>query len=675
MNSFTVLLLVLAIILAFAVAVFQYYYKSKRSKVTMLLAVLRFLSVFILLLLLINPKYSKKTTSIEKTNLLVLTDNSSSISKLEGAQDALRGKELILKDNALAERFSIQYFSIADGVAETDSITFTSPKTNLQQGLRELNQAYTGTQSAVVLFTDGNQNVGKDYQYETYTENFKVFPVVVGDTTAYKDVRIANVSANKFAFLGNKFPVETTVVYAGSGNITATVSIKIDGRSTYQERITLSKNQNTKILSTLVEAKTIGIKPITVTVTALESEKNTTNNQKIRYIEVIDERTKIGVITNTKHPDIGALTKAITSNEQRDVQLLGPTPTVKELEEMNLLLFFNPTAIQLPVINLMQNRGLNSFFILGPETDWQFINGLNLGFSKEDLNQTEELLPVKNTGFTLFDSSEFTLDNYPPLSGNLGEVELTKDYDVISTQNIRGVRLDEPLFFVLKEPQKTAVLMGNDIWKWRMQSYRNTQSFENFDQFIGKLIFYLANDKAKGRLQLTYDNTFANATVAKIFATFYDNSFRLNTNANITIHVKGKDVDYEQSLPMVVSNGQFAADLSHLPQGEFTFTVTEQKEGISKSGMFRIQDFDLEGQLLSADFQKLAQLATNNGGALFYPNQWQQLREKLLSDNQFTPIQKSHTNVVPLIDFQWLFGFLALSFALEWFIRKFNGLL
>ncbi|TKD66118.1 vWA domain-containing protein [Flavobacterium sp. ASW18X] len=675
MNNYTVLLLISAILVAFAISVFQYYYKTKRSKVNIFLAALRFISLLILFVLLVNPKYSKRTTSIEKANLLVLTDNSGSIVKLSGANDVLLGTQFISEDSKLSERFSTHQFTIADGLDIRDSLAFTATQTNLQEGLKELHQAYTGTQSAVVLFTDGNQNVGSDYQFETFSDNFKIFPVVVGDTTTYTDVRIANINSNKFAFLGNKFPVETTIVYSGSSTINATASISVNGSKVYQERITLNNQQNTKKLSTLIEAKSVGIKPITISVAALENEKNTINNHKTSYVEVIDERTKIGIVSNYKHPDIGALTKSISSNEQRDVQLLGATPTAEELEDMSLLVLFNPTRTQLPVINQIKNRGLSSFFILGPKTDWSFINELELGFTKEDLNQTEELLPVKNAGFSLFDSAAFTLEDYPPLAGNLGEVEITKEYDLISTQSIRGVNLNEPLFFAMKEPQKTAVLMGNDLWKWRMQSFRNTQNFDNFDQFIGKLIFYLANDKAKGRLQLTYDNTYTNAATAKLYATFYDNSFKLTTTKNLTIKVSGKDVDFEQSLPMIVSNGQYEVDLSHLPQGEFVFTVTEQEERISKSGMFRILDFDLEGQLLSADYKKLEQLASNTKGKLFYPNQLQELKQLLLTENQFTPIQKSRKNMVPLIDFQWLLGLLALSLAVEWFIRKYHGLL
>ena len=64
MSKNTIFLILLAAIIALMMAFFQYYYKSKdRSKTTLVLAFLRFFSIFSLLVLLINPKI--QTTTLE----------------------------------------------------------------------------------------------------------------------------------------------------------------------------------------------------------------------------------------------------------------------------------------------------------------------------------------------------------------------------------------------------------------------------------------------------------------------------------------------------------------------------------------------------------------------------------------------------------------------------------
>ena len=126
---------------------------------------------------------------------------------------------------------------------------------------------------------------------------------------------------------------------------------------------------------------------------------------------------------------------------------------------------------------------------------------------------------------------------------------------------------------------------------------------------------------------------------------------------------------------MLLSGNQYQVDLSDLEEGEYAFTVTETAERISRSGQFKILDFDLETQFMSADHLKLERLATKNSGNLYFPNQTPQLINQLVDDNRFLPVQKSTRNVVSLIDFRIVLGIMVLALALEWFIRKYNGLI
>ena len=80
MTTNTILLLLLSLLIAGSLSYFQYFYKAKtKSKVNLVLAFLRFLSIFAIMLLLINPIITRKTLEIVKTPLAVVVDNSSSI--------------------------------------------------------------------------------------------------------------------------------------------------------------------------------------------------------------------------------------------------------------------------------------------------------------------------------------------------------------------------------------------------------------------------------------------------------------------------------------------------------------------------------------------------------------------------------------------------------------------
>jgi len=83
MQTETIIYIILAGVGALLLALFQYIYKTKSmSKINMLFAFLRFITIFSVLLLLINPKFIQTTFSTEKPTLVIAVDNSSSIKHL-----------------------------------------------------------------------------------------------------------------------------------------------------------------------------------------------------------------------------------------------------------------------------------------------------------------------------------------------------------------------------------------------------------------------------------------------------------------------------------------------------------------------------------------------------------------------------------------------------------------
>jgi len=98
-------------------------------------------------------------------------------------------------------------------------------------------------------------------------------------------------------------------------------------------------------------------------------------------------------------------------------------------------------------------------------------------------------------------------------------------------------------------------------------------------------------------------------------------------------------------------------------------------EPISRSGTFKILEFNVEQQFLNADVTKLQQVAANTNGNSYFIDNTEELINDLLNDNRYKTIQKSNKNTVPLIDFKFLLFLIALSLTIEWFLRKYNGLI
>ncbi|MEN1783988.1 MAG: vWA domain-containing protein [Bacteroidota bacterium] len=676
MQAQTILLLVVALLVALGLACFQYYKKGEPLRKHWVLVLLRCIGVFTALLLLINPEYTKTTYSLEKPSLTVLLDNSASIKALEA--DIVVGKvaDELSKAVKLKERFDINTYPFASTIQPLDSLDFSQDRTDITNSLKTLTEAQTGEKGAVILVTDGNQTYGEDYEFQRFgVNNTQIYPLVVGDTATYQDVRIGQVNSNRYAFLNNQFPVEAQIVYAGNEAVNTTFTAQLDGKTVHRENISLSATDRTKTIVFSPRARATGIKPIQLNISPLTNEKNQANNQRLLNIEVIDEKTKVGVITTIQHPDLGMLKKAIESNPQREVLFLKPTASQQVLESLDVFIFYQPNRSFAPAYQFVEKRGGGIFTILGPEADWSLLAQGNSGISWEGYGEREEILATKNEGFGLFDISNFVMEGFPPLSGVLGQLQFSTPANIIAYQRIQGVNLESPLFFTLDNDQKAAYLLGANIWKWRLQAYRNEGNFEAFDEFLGRLVFWLSSSDKKERLQLTYEAIYQSANEAIIQAPFFDKTYLPDTEAQLEIKIDGVGNGFSRITPMLRVKQGFKVDLSDLKAGNYTFTVSEKKESIAKSGRFTILDFDMEKQWLSADANKLERLANANAGQVYYPDQTEQLINDLMDDTAFVPIQKSTKNVVSLIDFQWLLAFMILAFATEWIIRKYNGLL
>tara|TARA_R110001606_G_scaffold92943_4_gene206363 strand:+ start:2625 stop:4652 length:2028 start_codon:yes stop_codon:yes gene_type:complete len=675
MESKTILYIILAAIVALGIVVFQYIYKQKaKSKIYLLLAFLRFVGIFGLLLLLINPQFAQKTYTLEKPNLVILADNSTSVT--EKGEEL---KEIISKIKAskeISNRFKIADYKFGSDLNILDSLSFQAKNTNIYKSLSSLKDVYAREQMVALVLSDGNQTIGEDYSYFKIDRNNTIYSMVLGDTTKYKDISVGPIQTNKYAFLKNKFPLETYVSYQGNTPVSVSVSLKMNGKIVHKENLKLNADVNFKTIAIQIDANSVGIKNLEVEVSQLVEERNVKNNRRASSIEVIDEKTKIALISDILHPDLGALKKAIESNEQREVSILKSSASNSVLEDVDLFIFYQPTAKFKQSFDFAKSKNANTFIITGSQTDYTFINKLSVGIEIETGYPQQEVFGLLNNAFTKYDITNFDLTDYPPLVSDAGPILITSPFETLLGTQIKGLNIQQPLLSVIDENgSKRAVLIGENIWKWRVQTYRNTNEFVNFDEFIGNLIRYLTTSKNKSRLNVDYEKVYQGSNNTVITATYFDEAFLFDKYAMVSIKVTNTDTQKSQINPMVLKNGFFEADLSNLVAGEYDFVVSVEKESKIEKGSFVISEFDMENQFVSSDNLKMEKLAINSGGKIFYPAQIDVLLKDLSTNDAYVPTEKSTENIVSLIDFKFLLGIIVFAFAAEWFIRKYNGLI
>lgn len=676
MQTTTYLWIALAILLAGGLAYFHYYYRASwQGRSRLLLTILRAFAWLGLFMLLINPRITRTSYTISKAELLILSDNSRSMQLHTDADSLDFLKDRLLTDERIRERFAVSSYQFGRDLEAADSLDLSAAYTDLSQALASLNTIHKGSNAAVILLSDGNQTFGQDYEFYASRQAFPVYPVVVGDTARYEDLRISRVNVNPYAFLDNEYPVEVQLNYDGNSSPTQWLEVRVDGSLQQRKRVSFSKSESSAFVSFLLKASEIGLKELALRITPLSNEKNTANNSWETAIEVVDEKTEVALISEVVHPDLGALKKSIESNRQRTVSVYSPDADPSDFENSNLFILYNPSTSFSKIYTYLDERKPPLFTIAGMGSDWNFLNRVQNSFAKEEMGGLEEIEPVLNPAFSKFDISAYSLRAYPPLKAEFGEILITKPTESLVSQRVRGVEIEEPLLATIENAGRREVaLFASDIWKWRVHSYKEEGDFRKFDALVSSLLRYLGSDENRERLTLEYQKVFAGNREAAVKASLFDETFIFDRGGQLSIQVQQAGGEFNREYPMVLKDGYYEADISALPAGSYDFVVEASGENLKEEGRFRILDFDVEQQILSSNYRKLGRLAANSDGRLYYPDQLDSLTEQLIKERTFTPTRKSAQNIVSLIDFKWLLLIIALALTAEWFIRKYNGL-
>lgn len=675
MTASTILLLFLSLLIAGGLSFFQYLYKVKnKSNVYLFLTFLRFLSIFSILLLLINPIITTNKLEIIKTPLPIVVDNSSSISFLNAKEKAAELAQKLTSNSAIQEKFDVQSYLFDTDFKQSDSLTFKGNQTNLDLVAKNLKGIYKNAFYPTVIITDGNQTSGNDYVY-SFGENNKVYPLVLGDTTKVLDLKINQLNVNRYAFLKNKFPIEVFLQYAGDKNITASFSISQGNEVLHKENVSLSPSKKTAVVNVLLPANKVGLQIYKAKIESKENEKNTFNNIKNFAVEVIDQKTSVAIVSAINHPDIGALKRAVESNLQHKVVLVKPNE-LKSLQDYNILVLYQPTTAFKSVFEANKKANLNTFIITGSSTDFSFLNQEQNNFIFKMSGQEEDYLAGFDSQFNLFAVDNLGFENLPPLQNNYGSIVTNGEVNVLLSSKIRNIDTKAPLLsFTENQGKRAAYLFGENSWKWRLQSHIDNQSFEKYDIFINKIIQYLASNNTKKSLVVNHESFYNSGEAIEIMAQYFNKNYDFDEKARLTIAVTNVKTKHTKNYDLLKGNNTYRVNLDGLLAGSYNFSVKELNSKTSYSGHFEILDFDIEKQFVNPDVQKLKQLAVQTKGKDFYPNQIDALIKTLLYNEEYKAVQKDVVTKSPLIDWKWLLVLIAILLSTEWFVRKYNGML
>src|SRR5690606_23500988 len=206
--------------------------------------------------------------------------------------------EALNSNTDLNNKFNMEVYAFGDELNSGDSLDFNQKQTNISSAISQLSQIYKESISPTVLITDGNQTYGSDYEFSSNTFKQPIYPVILGDTINYTDLKIQQLNVNQYAFLKNSFPIETFLIYNGDNTVHSQFLVTQGNNTVFSQTITFSKNNNSKVINFTLPANNIGVSTYKATLVPLDNEKNIINNTKNFAVEVIDQKIKVAVVSD-----------------------------------------------------------------------------------------------------------------------------------------------------------------------------------------------------------------------------------------------------------------------------------------------------------------------------------------------------------------------------------------
>ena len=645
-----------------------------------LMAAMRFVSVFIICLLLLGIVLENLIDKKEKPLIFVANDNSESIiaNKDSAYYKNQFTTELQQVAEAFKDKFEVVEYNFSDEISAGLETDYKGKTTDIAKVINQIFDQYTNRNiGGIVLATDGIYNVGSNPIYALARKSFlPIFTVGLGDTTEVKDVKIEFTRHNDIAFLGNKFPVEIGIAQSKFEGETAKVSILKDGKLIAEKSAKFS--EGAKQLSFLFDltATTIGFQKYTVNVTEFKDEFSYKNNKANFYVEVIDGRQKILVAHNGPHPDISALKFVIENNKNYEVDV-SRFDEVKSLKPYDLAIIHNYSSSNSILNDAIEKGATPTLFIVGNRTEVTALTRQKIGFTgtKTDI---EEISFKHNAAFKeilLSPGVIQLLNSAPPLQSPFGTFGFSGANEVLAYQKIGNVTLDKPLiYFNKKNSSRYGVIMGEGIWRWRLYDQQKNSTTVNFEEFISKLITYLAVKDNKDPFKVSVQKEYNESENVVVKAELYNKSFELINEPEVVFKYS-KDEDNAFEPHFVRMANAYELNLGKLEQGIYKWEASTDFQGshYQKNGSFLVKEIKIEQLNTQANHRLLYNMAQNSNGKFYLPNELKSLQEDVLSREDMVTVVYQEKSFDDLIDYKILFFLIMLLLSLEWFFRKYSG--
>ena len=652
------------------------------------LAFLRWCTLFLIGLLLINPLLKKISSEKISPTILILQDQSTSIrAGLNPAGVKKLESDLANLRQDLSKDFKVKEYGfgteILDSIPQTK--LFTQLGTDIQKSIRQAEDMHVGQHiGAVILCSDGIYNQGSNPIYSQAFAGIPLFTIAVGDSSRKTNAGILRARYNDLVYLGDEVQILVDLNADHLAGQLAHVQLKDNqGHILSQTTQPFKEDEAFETVEFRVKTNAIGIQKYQIEINRFANEKTYRDNNLTFYIQVVDGRQKILLLYDAPHPDIKMVREVLNQMKNLEVTVSQIDQYEGNVAQVDLLILDGlPSIRNVSATNkiqpLLQKSG-SIWWIATTQTDWTALNQMQHLIQITSTRTPNDVFPVFQANYQKFfvsDQAIQWLNQVPPLVAPYGNYKLSPNAEVVWSQKLGSVKTALPLLITGEQSSKrAALLLGEGLWRWSLSEYQKDQVSSKSSEWVERLVQYIANKTDHRPFRIKTGKTIYNESEPiSVEAALYSASAQMVNPSDIHVELKS-DKGYHSNFLMDKTQNAYTYNLGKLPAGSYTLkgkTIFENKD-LSAEYKFVVQPFDIETSRTRADFGLLNTLALNHQGRMFRFNQIDEIAEYIRNDSRIKPIYKEQSTTKALIDYRILLFMILTLLSIEWFLRRYFG--
>jgi len=695
---------------AMAMAVYHVTVPPISSAKRFVLISFRSLGLFFLFFLMGEPLLSLITYSVDQPVVEVMVDNSQSmaikdkvIQRDEMLKSILRSSvwQQIGKDAKVDYSLFDEKVRHLSAIVE-DSLTLNGEATDIAEALKSIKRTSASSNlQAAILITDGNATVGINPLVEAEELGVPVFTIGVGDTDEQKDILIRKVLTNEIAYIGAKVPVNVIVHSTGFGGECGQVSL-LDG-ATILDKKTLVLEPGTRDyiipLSFIPEKE--GTQKFEAEISRLPGELTLQNNRMSFFTKVLKSKLHVTLIAGSPSQDAACIQNMLTNDrnvevktfiERENGQFYEGELTAQGLTEADCLVLVgfptsrsNPQSFQVildaekPLLTVL-SRTMNFDKLRLLDQALPFTvgsvdgNELQVFATVPESQRNNPILKISNAVNPLEVWSKL-----PPVFQPKGIFRAKVESEILATIRFQSALLNDPFIIARNvNKMKSISVLGYGLWRWNILSSSGSGTEKVLESFLGNAIRWLTTQEDARRIIVQPSKyVFTTQDAVEFTAQIYNDSFEPLDDAQIEVSIHhGNDKNLLVLNPL--GSGQYQGVYDRVPGGEYKFLATVKVNNTligEDQGAFSVGSFNAEYLETRMNKLLLQQIAAQTGGRYYETNELSSLLHDISSLHNFKPRNVSKSAEIEIWNSRWMLLLVIFIFALEWFLRKRNGML